>query len=100
MAEISKETISMKGVIDMHVHSNPDLRRRAYDDLELIKEAGYEHVMVDTDGGQTENPYWELAFGEYMQYLVDNGIPAEHVYHMTKTIPARLLGLEEGGRGK
>lgn len=68
--------------------------------LELIKEAGYEHVMVDTDGGQTENPYWELAFGEYMQYLVDNGIPAEHVYHMTKTIPARLLGLEEGGRGK
>ena len=24
----------MKGVIDMHVHSNPDLRLRAYDDFE------------------------------------------------------------------
>ena len=29
----------MKGIIDMHVHSNPDLRHRAYDDFELM-EAG------------------------------------------------------------
>ena len=64
------------------------------DNLALIKEVGYEHVMVDTDGGQTENPYWELAFAEYMQYLMDNGIPEEHVYHMTHTIPAGLLGIE------
>ena len=27
--------ISLKGVIDMHVHSNPDIRHRAYDDFEL-----------------------------------------------------------------
>ena len=27
--------ISMKGVCDMHVHTNPDLRLRAYDDFEL-----------------------------------------------------------------
>ena len=26
--------VSMKGVIDMHVHTNPDLRLRAYDDFE------------------------------------------------------------------
>ena len=31
------------------------------DNLEIIKTVGYEHVMVDTDGGQTENPNWELA---------------------------------------
>ena len=65
------------------------------DNLEIIKEVGYEHVMVDTDGGQTENPHWELALEEYMQYLVDHGIPEEQVYHMTKTIPYRLLGIEE-----
>ena len=64
------------------------------DNLELIKTVGYEHVMVDTDGGQTENPYWEIAFQEYMQYLVDHGIPEEHVYHMTRTIPAKLLGID------
>lgn len=61
--------------------------------LEIIKEAGYRNVMVDTDGGQVENPHWELAMEEYMQYLADNGIPEEHIYHMTRTIPAGLLGL-------
>jgi len=65
------------------------------DNLEIIKEIGYRNVMVDTDGGQTENPHWELALAEYMQYLVDHGIPEEHVYHMTHTIPASLLGINE-----
>ena len=64
------------------------------DNLEIIKAVGYEHVMVDTDGGQTENPNWELALEEYMQYLADHGIPEEHIYHMTKTIPYKLLGIE------
>lgn len=62
--------------------------------VEIIKEVGYKNVMVDTDGGQVENPHWELAMEEYMQYLVDHGIPEEQVYYMTKTIPSRLLGLE------
>lgn len=61
------------------------------DNLETIREIGYEHVMVDTDGGQTENPNWEIAIAEYMQYLIDHGVPEEQVYYMTKTIPSRLL---------
>ncbi|SEA64309.1 hypothetical protein SAMN05216349_12045 [Oribacterium sp. KHPX15] len=65
------------------------------ENAELIKEVGYEHVMVDTDGGQVENPDWEIEMYEYMHYLVEYGIPIEHVYHMTKTIPYRLLGIEE-----
>ena len=65
------------------------------DNLEIIKKVGYRNVMVDTDGGQTENPHWELALEEYMQYLSDNGIPEEHIYHMTRTIPYNLLGLKE-----
>lgn len=63
------------------------------DNLELIKAVGHEHVMVDTDGGQVENPRWEIAMEEYMQYLADHGIPMEQVDHMTKAIPARLLGI-------
>ena len=42
------------------------------DNLEIIKEAGYKNVMVDTDGGQTENPHWEIEMAEYMQYLLDH----------------------------
>ena len=67
------------------------------DNLEIIKEVGYKNVMVDTDGGQTENPHWELAIEEYMQYLLDHGIPEEQVYHMTHTIPAGLLGIKKSG---
>ena len=60
---------------------------------DIIKAVGYQNVMVSTDGGQIENPNWEIAIAEYMQYLLDNGIPEEHVYHMTKTIPSALLGI-------
>ena len=31
--------VSLQGVIDMHVHTNPDLRHRAYDDFELTDAA-------------------------------------------------------------
>ena len=32
---------SLQGVIDMHVHSNPDIRKRAYDDFELMEQGGH-----------------------------------------------------------
>ena len=31
--------VSLKGICDMHVHTNPDLRHRAYSDLELADAA-------------------------------------------------------------
>lgn len=64
------------------------------DNLELIRTVGYQNVLVSTDGGQVENPRWEMAYQEYMQYLADHGIPEEHIYHMTRILPARLLGVE------
>lgn len=66
--------------------------------VETIKEIGYEHVLVSTDGGQTENPNWEIAYEQYMQYLADHGIPEEHIFHMTHTIARGLLGIEEEGK--
>jgi len=65
------------------------------DNLDVIREVGYRNVMVATDGGQTENPHWELALEEYMQYLSDHGVTDEELYHMTRTIPYHLLGIEE-----
>lgn len=62
--------------------------------LEAINACGYEHVMVCTDGGQVENPNWEIALEEYMQYLSDHGITESQLYHMTHTIQAGLLGIE------
>lgn len=65
------------------------------ENAELIQTVGYQHVMVDTDGGQVENPNWEIALYEYMHYLVEYGIPEDQVYYMTKTIPYRLLDISD-----
>ena len=47
--------VSMKGVIDMHVHTNPDLRTRAYDDFELCDAAvrvGARAIVIKTHLGR------------------------------------------------
>ena len=62
--------------------------------LEAVKACGYKNVMVCTDGGQVENPNWEIALEEYMQYLSDHGIPDEHLRYMTHDIQAGLLGIQ------
>ena len=46
----------MKGIIDMHVHSNPDLRHRAYDDFELMEagiRVGARAIVIKTHQGTT-----------------------------------------------
>lgn len=50
------EKVSLKGVIDMHVHTNPDLRHRAYDDFELMEAAvrvGARAIVIKTHQGTT-----------------------------------------------
>ena len=63
------------------------------DNYELIKKIGCENIIVNTDGGQVENPHWELAFAEYMQYLFDRGITKEELEVMTIKNPAKLLNI-------
>ena len=62
--------------------------------LEVIREVGYKNVLISTDGGQVENPNWEIADQEYQQYMVDHGIPEEQVHYMSHDLPAMLLGIE------
>jgi len=65
------------------------------DNLQIIKDVGYKKIMVNTDGGQVENPHWELALEEYIQYLADRGITEEQLDVMTRKIPTMLLGLDK-----
>lgn len=64
------------------------------DNLEAIRACGYKNVMVSTDGGQVENPNWELALEEYIQYLSDHGISDDQLRVMTHDIQAGLLGIQ------
>ena len=61
--------------------------------FEAIQACGYKNVMVSTDGGQVENPFWEAALEQYIQYLADHGISEEQIFYMTHEIQTRLLNL-------
>jgi predicted metal-dependent TIM-barrel fold hydrolase len=63
------------------------------DNYQLIKEIGPDNIIINTDGGQVENPLWEDAFQESINYLLDKGISKEDVYKMTRTNPAKALGI-------
>lgn len=63
--------------------------------LEAVQACGYKNVMVSTDGGQVENPNWEIALEQYMQYLLDHGVGEKELRYMTHDIQAGLLGIEE-----
>lgn len=65
------------------------------ENFEAIKEIGYKNVLISTDGGQVENPHWEFALKEYLEYLQENGIEDDAIYTMTRTIPARLLNIKQ-----
>lgn len=56
------------------------------ENLEVIREVGYKNVLISTDGGQTENPHWEIAMQQYLQYLSDHGVPDEQIYYMSHTL--------------
>jgi predicted metal-dependent phosphotriesterase family hydrolase len=68
-------------------------KKNLEDNLQIIKEVGYRNIMVDTDGGQIENPHWEIAFQEYIQYLYEHGISKEQLDVMTKKTPSKLLSI-------
>ena len=54
-------TVSLKGVCDMHVHTNPDLRLRAYDDFELADAAvrvGAKAIVIKSHVSSALPPVW------------------------------------------
>jgi hypothetical protein len=66
--------------------------RRNLDAMEAI---GFDSTIVATDGGQVENPMWSEALAEYIDFLLQAGVPQATVVKMTQTNPANILGLRE-----
>ena len=78
----------MKGVIDMHVHTNPDLRLRAYDDFELMEAAirvGARAIVIKTHQGSTVdraylcNRHNEIVHGKTNDFTMFGGITLNRV---------------------
>ena len=61
--------------------------------LAAIEKVGYDTTIIATDGGQTENPMWSTALGEYLRFLLDAGVSKQMLDMMTKYYPSKLLGI-------
>lgn len=61
--------------------------------IEAIEQLGVTSTIMATDGGQIENPIWSQAFGEYISFMLEQGLTQEELDIMTKTNPAQILGI-------
>ena len=73
----------MNGIIDMHVHSNPDIRHRAYNDFELMEagiRVGARAIVIKTHQGTTVdraylcNRHNEIVHGKDNNFTMFGGI--------------------------
>lgn len=69
-------------------------KKNLEDNLKIIKELGCKNIIISTDSGQMENPLWEKALLEYLQYLYCNGITKDELGIMTHKTQSMLLDLE------
>ena len=61
--------------------------------LAAMEALGFASTIVATDGGQVENPVWSEALSEYIEFLLQAGVPQIDVDKMSKHNPARILCL-------
>ena len=64
--------------------------------VQAIREIGSEHCIMSTDFGQITNPPPVEGMRMYMEMMMLLGITAEEINIMTKSNPAKILGLREG----
>ena len=63
--------------------------------VKAIREIGSEHCIMSTDFGQITNPPPVEGMRMYMEMMMLLGITEEEIITMTKTNPAKVLGLSD-----
>ena len=69
--------------------------RNAERNLEAIRKLGAESTILSTDCGNPAMPPWEESMRQYLQFMTGHNVSLEELRSMTKTMPARLLGLTD-----
>lgn len=62
--------------------------------LEAIQAIGAEHIILATDSGQVNTPFWRDAVRESMDYYCSAGISERELQAMMISNPAKILGLD------
>ena len=68
--------------------------------LQSVREIGAEHIIIATDAGQTQNPWWYEELEDSIARLARNGVAKADIDRMTKTNPAFVLGLGNAAEKK
>ena len=61
--------------------------------LQSVREIGAEHIIIATDAGQVQNPFWYEELEDSIATLEENGVSQEQLDRMTRQNPGKLLGL-------
>ena len=61
--------------------------------VEAIREVGAEHIILATDSGQVNTPYWRDAVQESIRYYRAAGIAERELQQMMICNPAQMLGI-------
>lgn len=61
--------------------------------LEAIREIGPEHIILATDSGQVNTPFWQDAVRESIAYYRSAGIAEDDLRIMMVRNPGRMLGI-------
>lgn len=85
------------GVMFERVYAQPlgggVYKKNLADNVGAIRALGTANTIVSTDGGQMQNPKWNLTIAEYVDYLYEAGFTQEEIDQMTKINPAAMLGI-------
>ena len=99
--------VSLQGICDMHVHTNPDLRLRAYNDLQLADAAvrvGARAIVIKSHLGFTvnraaiANAYVEKVYGKNTGFTMYGGVVMNKIIGGVNP-EAVEKGLKLGGQG-
>lgn len=91
--EIQKQ-LARRGVLFERCYYSILAGVRASGIVEQIRAAGVDSTVLSTDLGQSHNPPPVDGFRAYGEVLMYNGITESEWWTMTRTNPARLLGLD------
>ena len=68
-------------------------KKNLQDNIQVIKEIGSKNIIISTDGGQIQNPEWYNTIKGYIDCLYEAGFSQMEIDQMTKTNPAKMLGI-------
>ncbi len=94
--EEQKRIVREYGVLLEREYAQPVGRRfvsNLSSNVEAIREIGAAHIILASDSGQTNTPYWQDALAESIAYYTEAGLTYKELEIMMVKNPGKMLGI-------